>query len=212
MSDVLPNTGADIGSPTTTGSGDLLSKTGSVLSGANDFLKKNSSLLGAIASGGGLLMNMLNQPKFPSVQSELGPIIGQANQLNAQGTQLEQYLGSGTLPPGVQQGLNSASAAAKAAIRSKYAALGPGEENSSAALADIANVDVIAETQGANIAMNLLQQGVSETQLSSQLYTELLNATLANDQQLSSAIGNLAGSLVPRQTVINTGSTTSTAA
>ena len=61
-------------------------------------------------------------------------------------------------------------------------------------------------------AARLLQQGVSETQLSSQLYTELLNATLQNDQQLSSAIGNLAGSLVPRQTVINTGSTTSTAA
>ena len=175
-------------------------------SDAMDFLKKNP---GAILSGGGALLSMLMQPKFPSVGSSLGPLSQQAANLNAQGSQLQSYLQSGQLPPGVQQGLDSAAEAAKAAIRSKYAAMGGGAETSSAAVQDIANVDVVKETQGANIALSLLQQGVSETQLSSQLYTELLNATLANDQQLSSSIGNFASSLVPKTTVINTGSTAS---
>jgi hypothetical protein len=178
----------------------------SLLGQAGDFLKKNPM---ALVSGAGMLMNYLNQPKFPSVGSSLGPLEAQAAQLNQQGQQLQQYLNSGTLPPGVQGGLDSAAEAAKAAIRSKYAAMGGGAETSSAALTDIANVDTVKATQGADMALKLLQQGVTETQLSGQLYTELLNATLANDAQLSAGISNFASALVQPKVTLNTGSVTS---
>ena len=50
-------------------------------------------------------------------------------------------------------------------------------------------------TQGANIAQQLLQQGVSETQLSAGLYSQMLNLASSQDAALSSAIGNFATSL-----------------
>jgi hypothetical protein len=151
-----------------------------------------------------MLLNMMKQPTFPSIQSEIGPLQSQASQLNAQGQQLQQYLNTGTLPPGSQQALDQAAASAKAAIKSKYAAMGGGEENSTAAMQDIANVDVTKETQGVNIALQLLQQGVSESQLAQNIYTELLNATLANDAATSAAIGNFSKSLVPAPTTTTT--------
>jgi hypothetical protein len=120
----------------------------------------------------------------------------QAGALNTQGQQLQSYLQTGTLPAGVHNSINSASHAAKAAIRSQYAA--HGMSGSSAEAQDLASVDQRASQQGSQIAMELLQQGVSETQLSEQIYTTLLNQSIQKDNQLSAAIGSFASSMVPR--------------
>ena len=113
--------------------------------------------------------------------------------LSAQSKQMENYFNSGTLPPGVQSGLNRATAAAKASIRSQYASLG--SSGSSAEQQDLANVDQVAIAQGSDIALNLLKQGVSEQGMADQLYQDLMNTALSQDQQLGSAIGTFASGL-----------------
>jgi len=66
---------------------------------------------------------------------------------------------------------------------------------SSSEKAALANVDNVAVTQGADIAMKLLQTGVQESQLSAELYNLILQNALGQDQALGSAIGNFATGL-----------------
>jgi hypothetical protein len=66
---------------------------------------------------------------------------------------------------------------------------------SSAEAQDLANAQQVAQTQGTSIAMNLLNTGIQESQLSSQLYTQIMNEALQQDQQLGSAIGSFASAL-----------------
>ena len=176
----------------------------SFLSGIENYLSQPKNLVPLAIGGAGLGLSALLQPKFPSVSSEIGPLESQASQLNQQGQTLQSYLQTGTLPPGVQAGINQATQQAQAAITSKYAALGGGAENSSAAIEDRQNVALTAEQEGTNIALSLLQQGISETQLAEGIYTQLLNSTLASDQQLGAAIGNFASAAVPRTVVTTT--------
>lgn len=117
----------------------------------------------------------------------------EATQLQAQGQQTANYLSTGTLPPGVQSALTSASDSAKAAIRSKYASLG--DSGGSAEVQDLANVDALMAGQGANIAMQLYQQGVSEEQTAAQLQEGLLNNTIQQDAQFTQALGTFAAAL-----------------
>lgn len=119
-------------------------------------------------------------------------LTGTADRLSAQSTQLQSYLEKGTLPPGVAQSLKQASTAAKAAIRGQYAARGM--SGSSSEQTDLANVDNTVISQGANIATNLLTTGVNEANLSAQLYSQILNASLSEDQHLGSALATLASS------------------
>jgi hypothetical protein len=135
----------------------------------------------------------------PSPSALTGQLQGQANTLAANGQQLQSYLSSGTLPAGVQNSIASASQAAKASIRSQYAA--HGMSGSSAEAADLAAVDTRAASQGAEIATQLLQTGINETQLANGIYEQLLNHSIQQDNQLSSAVGNFASSLVPRQNI-----------
>ena len=119
-----------------------------------------------------------------------GALSSTAAQLGAQGQQLQNYLTSGTLPPGVQQSLTQAGSAAKAAIRSQYAS--HGMSGSSAEQADLAAVDQKIVTNGVGIATTLLTQGVSESNLSAQLYNKILSANLQNDAALGTALSTLA--------------------
>lgn len=109
-----------------------------------------------------------------------------ADSLAAQGASLQQYLQTGTLPPGVQNSVTTASQSAKAAIRSRYASMGG---NTSAMEQDLANVDRMASSEGSKIAIQLLQAGVNETQLSEQIYSQLLNLAVNQDANLGKAIG-----------------------
>ena len=148
-------------------------------------LSKNAGLLTAGAGFGNDIISALGGP--PKGTNQLN---SEAAQLENLATQNENYLKTGTLPPGVQAGLNQATQSAIAAIKSKYASMGM--SGSSAEQQDIQSVTTNAQVQGANIAMNLMQQGASEAGLSSQIYSELIKNTMARDQIFSSAFTNLA--------------------
>ena len=148
-------------------------------------LSKNSGLLvGAAGLGNDITTALSGPPKGTNQLTQ------EANQLQSLGQQNESYLQSGNLPTGVQAGINQASQSAIAAIKSKYAAMGM--SGSSAEQSDIASVQQNAAVNGANIAMQLMNQGVSETGLSSNIYSELIKNTMASDQAFSSAFTNLA--------------------
>lgn len=152
-----------------------------------DALGKNANWLAPVAGLG--IAALEGNKQLPGQ----GQISGAADQLSAQGKQLESYLQTGQLPPGVQQSLTSAGDAAKAAIRSRHA--GSGTAGSSAEQQELAAVDQQISTQGAGIAMQLLNTGVNETNLSAQLYSEIMKSALAEDQGLATAIGGFASSL-----------------
>ena len=148
-------------------------------------LSKNSGLLvGAAGLGNDITTALSGPPKGTNQLTQ------EANQLQSLGQQNESYLQSGNLPTGVQAGINQASQSAIAAIKSKYAAMGM--SGSSAEQSDIASVQQNAAVNGANIAMQLMNQGVSETGMSSNIYSELIKNTMASDQAFSSAFTNLA--------------------
>jgi hypothetical protein len=198
-------TGSDTGAtwsdsltPATTGTpggagpidtGALTSPLSQSTGGIADLFKKSN--LGPAAALGGIGLDLLRGNTPVPGQSALS---AQAAQLASQGQKLQSYLDTGTLPAGVSQSINQATQGAKAAIRSRYAAMGG---DTSAMAQDLANVDQIAAAQGSQIAINLLNQGVSETSLSSQIYGQLLNLAVANNQALGNAIGTFAKSLTP---------------
>ena len=91
------------------------------------------------------------------------------------------------------QSLVTQEPAAVAAIQSRYAQRGM--TGSTAEQQDIANARLMAQTQGAQMAIQLYQQGVSDTQLSDQLYAQIMQASVAMDQQTSNAIGGFAAAL-----------------
>ena len=142
-----------------------------------------------LTSGGGLLASMLEGSKKPAFE---GQVSAQAAQLASQGAQLEGYLTSGTLPPGISAGLRSAYDSAAATIRSQYARGGTG---SSAETQDLANLEQRTVSQGAQIATSLLQQGVSESEFSANLYQQLMQSSMQQDEELSKSIANFAGGL-----------------
>jgi hypothetical protein len=167
---------------------------------AKGFLKDYGSVIGPGVSGAGLVANLIkgNQP-MPGENA----LKTQAAQLASQGQTLQSYLTNGTLPPGVATSLHSAGEAAKASIRSQYAARGM--TGSDAEARDLANVDTSIVTQGASIASNLLQQGVQESGLSAKLYQTIMDAATQQDAQLGQAISGFAQSLVPRQNITISG-------
>ena len=123
----------------------------------------------------------------------LNELKAQADQLGAQSQKLESYLTTGTLPPGIQQSLTTAAEQAKTAIRSQFAARGL--SGSSAEAEALGNVDSTIAGQGASIATNLLNQGIQESGMTSELYRQILQTSLAQNQELGGAIANFAGAL-----------------
>jgi hypothetical protein len=160
---------------------------------AGNILEKNPWAIGA----GGIGMSLLRGNQALPGQSQ---IRSTANQLSTQGQQLQHYLDTGTLPPGVQAGITQATKAAEAGIRSKYAA--SGSSGSSAEMEDINNVRSLAGSQGASIALSLLNTGISESGLAAQLYQYLSANALSQDQALGTALASFGASLVPRTVTI----------
>ena len=157
----------------------------------------------ALALGGALIgYDVLKGNQVPKGENAIN---AEATQLGAQATQLQSYLASGTLPPGVATALKQAASSAEAAIRSQYAARG--ESGSSAEQADLANVQNTIVSQGASIATNLLNSGIQEGQLAAQLYGQIMNQSLASDQQLTQALGVLAAASARPTTVTLAGTT-----
>lgn len=156
--------------------------------GLSGILGPNASPLGVGATGLALGADLLKAENVSKGERQLE---AEAGQLNSQGQALEGYLQSGTLPAGLQAGLNQAADAAKASILSQFAA--QGLSGSSAEQEALSQVDLNVQAQSAQIAQQLLTTGISETGQASQLYEQLLQNTLSQDQNLSSAIANFAG-------------------
>lgn len=142
---------------------------------------------GAALSGVGLGIDALKNGSTLKGEKQIS---AEAGQLAGQGQQLQQYLNSGTLPPGLQTGIKQATDSAKATIRSQYAA--KGMSGSSAEQQDLANADKAAQAQGAQLGLQLMQTGISETGMASQLYEQILQSALQKDQNLGSAISSFA--------------------
>ena len=154
-------------------------------------LPKNPlSLAGPAVAGGGLLYDVLKGNQKPA---NYGALEAQAGQANQQAGQLEGYLTSGQLPAGVQSSLDAAKQSAIAAVKGQYA--NRGMSGSSAEQQDLAGIEEQVASQGATIAQNLYNTGLSQAQLSDQIYAELMQAMVQQDQQMSTAVGNFAGSL-----------------
>lgn len=160
--------------------------------GAKSSLTKNP--LGIAAAGAGLGMNILKgNPTDPNAAK----LKQQADQLGAQGEMLRNYLSSGTLPPAMQQQLDQAKASAKARLVSNAAASGlPTDPNQNSALAASLNaVDMNAVAAMADAQLKMMQQGLSETGLSTQLYEMLVKMDRQNNTDLMNAIASFASAL-----------------
>jgi hypothetical protein len=182
---LLSNTGTNpltgnVSAPSTGGT-----SSPSFLQGALTSLNKNA--LPLTIAGGGLALDAIKSQQAIKGENQIKSIAGQEA---TQGNLLQSYLTTGTLPPGLQAGLNQAAQAAEASIRSHYASMGM--SGSSAEQQDLSNLQETVQGQGAQMALNLLQTGINETGMASNLYESLINETLGKDNQLGSAISNFA--------------------
>ena len=190
-----PQTGVPVTPPIPPGSAGAGAATGAAgassgfLGKAGDFLSQHAGswLLPAGVIGYDALKANQGINNIPGAKQ----LSNEAAALAGQGQSLQSYLQTGTLPPGVQQSIDQAKTAAVASIKSQYASRGM--SGSSAEAQDVAAASERAATSGAQIAQQLLQSGISETQLSSQIYSQLLDANIKNDNLLGGALATLAG-------------------
>lgn len=189
-----PQTGVDLGS-LATGTPDKTTSLWDQITGAIN--SPTGKVLGVAASGAGLIKDLLGGGS-PAGLSSLQNLAASSA---SQGQILQQYLQNGTLPPAVQASVNAATQNGITAIKSKYASMGvaPG---SSAEVEDIARLQQNAVVQGATLADQLLAQGISETQLSAQLYNDIMQQSEAQTAQTGAAIGNLASALAGSNKII----------
>lgn len=155
----------------------------SLKSGLNVIGENPTTALSVGALGYDLLKGQQQPPGY-------NDILGTAKQLGGQANQLEGYLSSGQLPPGIQQSLDAATRSADASIRSQYASRGM--SGSSAEAQDVSNSKIAEAGQASNIAQQLYSQGISDAQISTQLYDTIMHQAMQEDADLSSAVGNFA--------------------
>ena len=148
-----------------------------------------SLLKGAIGAGGLAYTAVKNSGESAATKA----VEAEAKNADTQGAQLESYLSNGTLPPGAQQYVNQQTAAQKASILSKYASMGM--SGSTAEAQELANADTQAQSNMFKIASELYQNGVSQTNASTQLYSLLMNQENQDNTQMSSAISTFISSL-----------------
>lgn len=146
----------------------------------------NKDLIGAGAAAIPLLTGSSSMPG----QEQLNSL---AQQMSGSSAALTGYLNSGTLPPGVQAGLKSASESAKAAMRSMFASRGM--SGSSSEVSALANIDQTTAAQGAEIAMKLLDKGIQQQQMSSALYQVILRNAMEEDKSFGEAIGRFGAAM-----------------
>lgn len=127
--------------------------------------------LQALSSGLGIVQSEQAQNALNNtIKGVSSQIAGQ----NAGATSLESALTTGQLPPGAQAAVNQATQSAQAAIRGKYAQLGL--TGSTMEQQELNNVTQQAAGQVFQLADQLYGQGLSQTGLSNQLYSSILQA------------------------------------
>jgi hypothetical protein len=121
----------------------------------------------------------------------------QAGQQAAVGSQLEGYLTSGTLPPGLQAGITQAVAGEKAKAISNAASQGLSTDpiKNTALASELANIDAQVPILTAQIGQQLMTAGVSASGLSSNIYEMLANLDATQTANLGKSIANMAAAL-----------------
>jgi hypothetical protein len=152
-------------------------------------------LLGLGATGYGLLHSLSSQSgQVGNVSANEAALNNLATQTGQTGAQLQSYLASGTLPPGLMEQVNQATAAAIQNIKAKYAANGVGP-NSTPEAQDIAKIQENVAGTIATIGQQLLTAGTADLQISQGTLTSLLTANTTLNNQTNQAIANLARAL-----------------
>lgn len=127
----------------------------------------------------------------------LGPLKEQAAGFANQGQALSGALFGGQLPAGAQDAVSLATQSAKARTKSTYAQLGlSGSTMEADALGEI---DRQASAQTFQFANELLQSGMKDSQMSSELYGGILQTQLSQDKALQEAIANFSAQLMGGQ-------------
>lgn len=160
---------------------------------AGNIMKALGANAGPLAAIGGIGYNATQNQNVPGTAQ----LKSQADTMAAQGTQLQSYLTSGTLPPGAQTAIDQALNAAAAKIRSDYAARGM--TGSSAETQDLNSLQLQGKAQAFDMASKLLQTGVNESGLASQIYENLVGINTKQAASMGGAIGNLAAALAGTQ-------------
>ena len=149
--------------------------------GWGDILSNPSALLTAAGMGS----QVMRGNRMPQ---EFGALSGIAARDLAQGQRLEGYMATGTLPPGMQAGLTSATTSAEAAIRQQYANLGM--SGSTAETIDIQNTRIAAAAKANDLAMQLYTSGVSQTEMGQKIYSDLMNTRIQQDKEFADSFAN----------------------
>jgi hypothetical protein len=145
---------------------------------------------GALLSGGLLASQLFRgNEQYPAEKS----LQNLATNTGTQGAALAGYINSGTLPPGAQQAVDAATNAAKAETRSAYGRMGLGDSTmKDQALAEI---DQRKAAQTFQFANQLLAQGANYTNISANIYDNLLKTQAGTDQEFQRALMTFAGGL-----------------
>ena len=218
---------------TTPGSGSsksLLDRIGGgIEKGFNQLTNDPLKLAGLAITGGGLLHSLAAPQQIPgqaqlagvaNTQQQTGqqligqgisqgsaPAAGATNLATSavnQGQQLSSFLTNGTLPPGVQANIDQATNAAIQTIKGQYASRGM--SGSSSELQDINQVKARAVSQGAQIALQLTQQGLGFEQLGATLYNSLIgqsNSLLNTGASLTGSAGSTLSTLINQNVAQN---------
>ena len=192
---IAASTGGVIDLTTPVGAADAAAQAGGegLASKAGSWLAKNpTSILSAL----GMAANMAKGQQPPKYS---GNLQAQADAMNARGAQLQGYLTSGTLPPGIGDALAGAHDSAAAAIRGRYAKMGM--SGSSAEMQDLNNLAQTTVSQGADIANKLLATGVSQQQFAAGLYQNLMATSMQQDVAMSNAISGFTNAMAKASAV-----------
>jgi hypothetical protein len=145
---------------------------------------------GALLSGGLLASQLFRGNEQYPAEKQLQTL---GTNAGTQGQALAGYLQSGTLPPGAQASVDAATKAKEAQIRS--AAARTGTSGSTMEAQQIGEAKQQAAGQQFLIANQLLGQGAKYTNISANIYDELLKSQAGTDQEFQKALMTFAGGL-----------------
>jgi hypothetical protein len=145
---------------------------------------------GALLSGGLLASQLFRGNEQYPAEKSLQTL---ATNTGTQGAALSGYINSGTLPPGAKQAVDTATNAAKATLRSRFAETGLSGSTMEAQA--LSQVDSRAAAQTFQMADQLLAQGADFTKISGTLYDDLLKTQAGTDQEFQKALMTFAGGL-----------------
>lgn len=154
-------------------------------------LDKNALTVGGIGLQAANFLSQPNAAKKANVAEAAQTDI--AAQALAKSKELEGYQASGTLPPGVQGGLDQMRKSADASTASNYAAIG--NSGSSAEYQDMAAHRTAEAATAAQIQTQLMSQGIQLAGLANTAYANLYGQAVATDDALQRSIAAFAAAL-----------------